>query len=83
MKQQNHRDRSRESTRVMRQLAEAEHSNGKVMDPIVEQLRRCPEAFKVGAILGKAFDTLKYRQDEAADGERFLPPPGTILPPFA
>lgn len=67
----------------MRCLARAAHNNGNVMDPMVEQLRQCPEAFKVGEILGKAFDSLKYGQDEAIDGDRLLPPPGTILPPSA
>ena len=34
-------------------------------------------------ILGKALESLKYRQDEVIDGDRILPPPGTIIPPFA
>lgn len=55
----------------------------RTVDPILEKLRRCPEAFKVGEILGKAFDSLKYRQEEVVDGDRFFPPPGAILPPFA
>ena len=32
----------------------ARHADHGVIDPIVEQLRQCPEAFKVGEILGKA-----------------------------
>ena len=82
MKKQNRYDRSTEAMRVMRQLGEAASSTAKVTDPILEKLRQCPEAFKVGEILGKAFDSLKYRQEEVADGDRFLPPPGTIIPPF-
>jgi hypothetical protein len=54
-----------------------------VVDPIVEKLRQCPEAFKVGEILGKAFDSLKYQQEEIVDEDRMLPPSGTIIPPFA
>ena len=69
--------------RVMRELAEAAHSEAKVTDPILEKLRQCPQAFKVGEILGKAFDSLKYRQEDFFDGDRIMPPPGTIIPPFA
>ena len=76
--------KSGETVETILELLQKAKSGGVGPAPrISEQLRRCPEAFKVGAILGKAFDTLKYRQDEAADGERLLPPPGTILPPFA
>jgi hypothetical protein len=82
MKLQDCRARSK-IERVMRALAEAAHSNSNVVDPIVERLRQCPEAFKVGEILGKAFDSLKYRREEAVDGDRMLPPSGTIIPPFA
>lgn len=67
----------------MRHLAEAARSQAKVIDPVLEKLRQCPEAFKVGEILGKAFDSLKYRQDDVIDEDRIMPPPGTILPPFA
>jgi hypothetical protein len=83
MKQQNCRSRSTETTRVVRHLAEAVRSEAKVTDPILEKLRQCPEAFKVGEILGKAFDSLKYGQEEVIEGDRILPPPGTIIPPFA
>jgi hypothetical protein len=48
----------------------------------VEQLKQCPEAFKVGEILGKAFDSLKYAQDGAELGDRYLPPAGTVIPPL-
>ena len=83
MKQRISRNRSAETTRVMRHLAEAARSGAKVTDPILEKLRQCPEAFKVGEILGKAFDSLKYRQEGFIDGDRIMPPPGTIIPPFA
>jgi hypothetical protein len=83
MKQRKCGSRSTETTRVIRHLAEAVRSEAKVTDPILEKLRQCPEAFKVGEILGKAFDSLKYSQEEAVDGDRILPPPGTIIPPFA
>jgi hypothetical protein len=48
----------------------------------MEQLRQCPEAFKVGEILGKAFDSLKYAQDESELGDRYLPPAGVVIPPL-
>lgn len=67
----------------MRALTGAARSGAKVIDPILEKLSQCPEAFKVGEILGKAFDTLKYRQEDVIDGDRIMPPPGTIIPPFA
>jgi len=68
--------------RVMRALQEARHGRVVTNDPIVEQLRQCPEAFKVGEILGKAFDSLKYAQDGGELGDRYLPPAGTVLPPL-
>lgn len=69
--------------RAMGAVLNARHADHGVIDPIVEQLRQCPEAFKVGEILGKAFDSLKYRQEEVVDGDRIMPPPGTVIPPFA
>lgn len=72
-----------QTKRMRRILAQVAHSNAKVTDPIVEKLEQCPEAFKVGEILGRAFDSLKYRQEEVVDGDRMLPPPGAIIPPFA
>ena len=68
--------------RVARALEKARHGRVNTNDPIVEQLKQCPEAFKVGEILGKAFDSLKYDQPGAELGDRFLPPAGTVLPPL-
>jgi hypothetical protein len=83
MKRRNCRGRSTETMRVMRALKEAARNEGKATDPILEKLRQCPEAFKVGEVLGKTFDSLKYSQEEVIDGDRIMPPPGTIIPPFA
>jgi hypothetical protein len=83
MNEHNRRGRSAQATRVMRELAQTARSSGEVTDPILEKLKQCPEAFKVGEILGKAFDSLKYRHEEVIDRDRILPPPGTIIPPFA
>ncbi|MFZ0859038.1 MAG: hypothetical protein WCA27_07780 [Candidatus Sulfotelmatobacter sp.] len=68
--------------RVLRALEEARHGCVNTNDPIVEQLKQCPEAFKVGEILGKAFDSLKYAQDGSELGDRYLPPAGVIIPPL-
>jgi hypothetical protein len=71
-----------QTKRLMRALREAVDSTANTADPIVEQLKKCPEAFKVGEILGKALDTLKYTQ-EGIGGDRLFPPPATVFPPFA
>jgi len=68
--------------RVLRALEEATHNRANTNDPIMEQLRQCPEAFKVGEILSKAFDSLKYAQDGSEIGERYLPPSGVVIPPL-
>jgi len=68
--------------RVLRALEGATLGRVNANDPITEQLRQCPEAFKVGEILGKAFDSLKYAQDGSEIGERYLPPSGVVIPPL-
>lgn len=68
--------------RVLRALEEAAHGRTNTNDPITERLKLCPEAFKVGEILGKAFDSLKYAQDGSEIGDRYLPPAGVIIPPL-
>jgi hypothetical protein len=68
--------------RILSALEEATHGHAKTNDPIMEQLRQCPDAFKVGEILGKAFDSLKYAQDGSEIGDRYLPPAGVLIPPL-
>ena len=68
--------------RVLGALQEARNGRNNTNDPIVEQLKQCPEASKVGEIIGKAFDSLKHAQDGAELGDRYLPPAGTVLPPL-
>ena len=68
--------------RVLRALEEATLGRVNANDPIMEQLRQCPEAFKVGEILGKALDALKNAQDGGEIGDRYLPPAGVVLPPL-
>ena len=71
-----------DAKRVLRTLEEATHGRVNTSDPIMEQLRQCPEAFKVGEILGKAFDSLRYAQDGRELGDRYLPPSGAVVPPL-
>jgi len=71
-----------DAKRVLRSLEEATHNHVNTNDPIMEQLKQCPEAFRVGEILGKAFDSLKYVQDGGEIGERYLPPAGVVIPPL-
>jgi hypothetical protein len=71
-----------DAKRVLRSLEEATHNHVNTNDPIMEQLKQCPEAFRVGEILGQAFDSLKYAQDGADIGERYLPPAGVVIPPL-
>jgi len=68
--------------RVLRALEEATDNHVNTNDPITEQLKQCPEAFTVGEILGKAFDSLKYAQDGGELGDRYLPPGGVVIPPL-
>lgn len=70
------------SGRVLRALEEVTHGRVNTSDPITEQLKQCPEAFQVGEILSKAFDSLKYAQDGSEIGDRYLPPSGVVIPPL-
>ncbi len=76
------RTTTKNAKRVLRALEEATHNHVNTNDPITEQLKQCPEAFKVGEILGKAFDSLKYAQDGGELGDRYLPPSGAVIPPL-
>ena len=76
------RTADKNAKRVLRAVEEAAHGRVNTNDPIVEQLKRCPEAFQVGEILGKAFDSLKYARDGGELGDRYLPPAGTVIPPL-
>ena len=71
-----------DAKRVLSALEEATHGRANTKDPIMEQLKQCPEAFKVGEILGKAFDSLKYAPHGGEVGDRHLPPAGTVIPPL-
>lgn len=71
-----------DAKRVLRSLEEATHNHVNTNDPLTEQLKQCPEAFRVGEILGKAFDSLKYAQDGGELGDRYLPPAGVVIPPL-
>jgi hypothetical protein len=73
----------RRAKRVWRALQQSLQSEARIRNPILEQLTQCPEAFKVGEILGKTFDRLKYDRDGAENRDCLFPPVGTIVPPFA
>ncbi len=77
-----HRTIDEEAKRVLRALKEAAHGRANTNDPIMAQLKQCPDACKVGEILGKAFDSLKYVQDGGKIGDRYLPPAGVVIPPL-
>src|SRR5580700_7102194 len=68
--------------RVARALKEATHGRVNTNDPIMEQLKQCPEAFKVGEILGKGSAPLKAAQHEGGVGAEYSPPGGTVFPPL-
>jgi len=74
------RTTAEDAKRVLRALEDATHGRANTNDPIMERLKQCPEAFKVGEILGKALDSLKYVQDGNELGDRYLPPSGTVIP---
>lgn len=71
-----------DAKRVLSALEEATHGCANTSDPIMEQLRQCPETFKVGELLGKAIDSLNYAQDGSELGDRYLPPSGVVIPPL-
>ena len=76
------RNLDEDAKRVVRALADCTNGRANTNGPIMEQLKQCPETFKVGEILGKAFDSLKYAQDGAELGDRYLPPAGSVIPPL-
>jgi hypothetical protein len=67
--------------RVMKALNLVARGAMRQEDPIQEQLRKCPEAFQAGELIGKMCDRLKYSQAEVGD-ERYLPPAGAVMPPL-
>ncbi len=69
--------------RVMRELDLVGREEAAHGDPILEQIKQCPEAFKAGELVGKLFDSIKYAHEEAPDDRPYLPPAGAVLPPFA
>ena len=65
---------------VLRDLREVGQSRHDV-DSLVEKLRKCPDTFIVGELLGKIFDELKYNNlQETGSEERLIPPAGSIVP---
>ena len=67
---------------VMRALEGILSGRSCAKDPMLEQLRQCPEAFKAGEILGKLFDSVRYTDEEETPEDRCLPPAGVVVSPF-
>ena len=65
----------------MRELDLVAQGTVRQEDPIEEQLRRCPDAFKAGELVGKMCDQNKYGRNDTV-GERILPPAGAVMPPL-
>jgi len=65
--------------RVMRELEGASGSGARI-DPFVERLRQCPEAFTAGEMVGKMFKALQHGEDDSEGEERYLPPAGVVMP---
>jgi len=80
------RDRRVASDQVKRVLSELEavaREDSRKTDPIVEQLKQCPEALKAGEMIGKVLDSLKHSQGNTVTADRYLPPAGAVIPPLA
>ena len=67
--------------RVIRELDALLAGSKRQEDPIQEQLRQCPEAFKAGELMGKLFERLRYDGNDPVE-VRFLPPAGALIPPL-
>jgi hypothetical protein len=52
------------------------------VDPLVEQLRQCPDAFKAGEMVAKMFDAIKYGRRTRLRQEQCVPPAGAVIPPL-
>ena len=50
------------------------------IDPVVEQLNQCPEAFNVGKAVERLFQSASSQRVENVDW--ILPPSGTVISPF-
>lgn len=50
------------------------------IDPLVEQLSQCPEAFEAGKAIEQLFHS--GRRVSVETGERILPPVGAVMSPF-
>jgi hypothetical protein len=51
------------------------------IDPLMEQLSQCPEAFEAGDLIERMFRLLRNASEEG--DARILPPPGAVMSPFA
>ena len=51
-------------------------------NPIEEQLKQCPDAFKAGELIEKMFNAAMFRHDAAVENDKLLPPAGAVMPPL-
>ncbi len=65
--------------RLMRELDLLVRDAGSYIDPVVEQLKQCPEAFAAGKAIEQLFHSAGL--DPVETGERILPPPGAVMSP--
>ncbi len=71
-----------DTERVAHALDLVLRDSGSQTNPIEEQLRECPEAFKAGELLERALSSLKDGQEQVSQDERWLPPSGAVMPPI-
>jgi hypothetical protein len=71
-----------EIERVMRALDVLTRESAPAQHPIEEQLKQCPDAFKVGELIEKMFAAVHFTHEERSDLERLLPPAGAVIPPL-
>jgi hypothetical protein len=72
----------REVERVMRELDARMRGLSPARHPIEEQLKQCPDAFKVGELIEKMFDTAHSTHEERFGNERLMPPAEAVIPPL-
>lgn len=74
---------SAEIERVMCELGALMRGSSPTRYPIEEQLKQCPDAFKVGELVEKMFDTTHGTHEERGlDQVGLLPPAGAVIPPL-
>ncbi len=68
--------------RIARELDVMMRESPVERNPIEEQLKQCPEAFKAGELIEKMFNAVRFGHDAPAEHEKLLPPAGAVVPPL-